>query len=232
MKKLILFLFLISNLQLLISKADNTGQINGTVSDSISGETLIGATVQVIVNGKSVGTTTDVEGFYALKAIEPGLYDVKISFLGYEEKVFKNIRISQQSITRLNAKLSVGSGLVINDVVFTEYRDFISIEPKNLFTAAVIEDLPVRKVDDIISLSPGVYQSDNGGELYFRGSRPEATEYYVDNVKIIGDHNIPAGAIAEIMVYTGGIPAMYGDVTGGVVVITTKSYTMYRNNYD
>jgi hypothetical protein len=227
MKKSLLILFLISNLQLLTSKADNTGQINGTVTDSISGETLIGATIQVMLSGKSFGTTTDIEGYYALKPLEPGMYDVKVSFIGYEEKVFKNVRVSQQSITVLNAKLATGNGIVFDDVIFTEYRDLISIEPKTIFTADVIQDMPVRKVDDIVSLSAGVYQSD-GGELYFRGSRPEATEYYVDNVKIIGDHNVPAGAIAEIMVYSGGIPARYGDVTGGVVVITTKSHNMYH----
>jgi hypothetical protein len=53
----------------------------------------------------------------------------------------------------------------------------------------------------------------------------------VDNVKIIGELNVPAGAIAEIIVYSGGIPARYGDVTGGVVVITTKSYNM-RHNFE
>jgi outer membrane receptor protein involved in Fe transport len=35
---------------------------------------------------------------------------------------------------------------------------------------------------------------------------------------------IPSSAIGSISVYTGGLPAKYGDTTGGVVVIETKSY--------
>ncbi len=229
--KQFLLLFLLSIFQLLTSKADNTGQINGTVTDSISGEPLIGANVYVMVNGNLFGTTTDIEGYYVLKPLQPGLYDVKISYIGYAEKVFEDIRVSQQNITGLNVQLTTGKGIVYEPLTIHEYSDLITIEPKTSFTADIIQDMPYRKVEDIASTTTGVYQQDTGGELYFRGSRPDATEYYVDNVKIIGDHNVPAGAIAEIMVYSGGIPARYGDVTGGVVVITTKSYNM-RHNFE
>jgi len=48
---------------------------------------------------------------------------------------------------------------------------------------------------------------------------------FLDGVKIAGAvPNIPPSAISSVSVYTGGLPARYGDVTGGVVVIETKSY--------
>jgi hypothetical protein len=92
--------------------------------------------------------------------------------------------------------------------------------------AEIFRSLPSREIADAITILPGIYQAEEGGKLYFRGSRPEATEYYVDNMRVSGDLGVPAGAVAEIIVYSGGIPARYGDVTGGVVVITTKSYNM------
>ena len=39
-----------------------------------------------------------------------------------------------------------------------------------------------------------------------------------------GDANIPGLAIGSVKVYTGGVPARYGDFTGGCIVIETQSY--------
>jgi hypothetical protein len=35
---------------------------------------------------------------------------------------------------------------------------------------------------------------------------------------------IPSSGISSLSVYTGGMPAKYGDTTGGVIVIQTKNY--------
>lgn len=49
-----------------------TGSVSGTVVDSESGETLIG--VNVVLEGTLKGTATDIDGKYALKSVEPGIY--------------------------------------------------------------------------------------------------------------------------------------------------------------
>ena len=49
--------------------------------------------------------------------------------------------------------------------------------------------------------------------------------YYVDGVKLRSTlANLPARSYGSIQVYTGGIPAKYGDTTGGVVAIETQGY--------
>ena len=55
-----------------------------------------------------------------------------------------------------------------------------------------------------------------------RGSRSNATTYYVDGIKVVGNSNVPTSAIEQITVVTGGLPAKYGDATRGIVSITTK----------
>jgi len=61
--------------------------------------------------------------------------------------------------------------------------------------------------------------------LYFRGERSQAVLYIVDGVKTMdGRLGIPGSAIGHLTVYSGGVPAKYGDFTGGVVVIETQSY--------
>ena len=48
---------------------------------------------------------------------------------------------------------------------------------------------------------------------------------FVDGVKLGSRFSgVPNEAINSFSVYTGGIPAKYGDVTGGIVAIETKSY--------
>ena len=72
--------------------------------------------------------------------------------------------------------------------------------------------------------------SDNG-EMYFRGARDNDFVYYIDGTKIMGDNvKIPSAAIGSIEVYTGGVPARYGDFTGGCIVIETQSYNNWLNS--
>ncbi|HMC97583.1 MAG TPA: hypothetical protein VKG92_08025, partial [Flavobacteriales bacterium] len=56
------------------------------------------------------------------------------------------------------------------------------------------------------------------------------TVSFIDGVKQSGSvPRVPPSAISSISVYTGGLPARYGDVTGGVIVIETKTYAeMYE----
>ena len=89
-----------------------------------------------------------------------------------------------------------------------------------------IKVIPVRydPVAMIESMSPEIKKGADG-ELYFRGSRNGAAIYYVDGVKLRSTlANLPARSYGSIQVYTGGIPAKYGDTTGGVVAIETQGY--------
>ena len=93
--------------------------------------------------------------------------------------------------------------------------------------AAEFEDSPVRKnpVALIASSSPDIYRAPNSDDLYFRGSRSDAMAYFVDGVKVAARlSGVPPSSIASFTIYTGGLPARYGDVTGGAVAIETKSY--------
>jgi hypothetical protein len=90
-----------------------------------------------------------------------------------------------------------------------------------------VENIPVSKGDIIgliTAVTPGVLATDDGKDLYVRGSRSGSTQYIVDGNKILGSPEVPGMGIAGIEVLTGGVPAEYGDCTGGIVIITTKEY--------
>lgn len=62
-----------------------------------------------------------------------------------------------------------------------------------------------------------------GGTPIFRGSRADGTAYYIDGVRVqSGSTNIPANAIDQIQVITGGTPAQYGDLWEGPFQLQPK----------
>jgi outer membrane receptor protein involved in Fe transport len=93
---------------------------------------------------------------------------------------------------------------------------------QNTITQEDIKVAPTRDVKGVVSTAAGVYQRDEGGALNIRGSRDNATDYYIDGIKVRGSTNLPQAGIEQVTVVTGGLPAQYGDATGGVISITTR----------
>ncbi len=58
--------------------------------------------------------------------------------------------------------------------------------------------------------------------INIRGSRSDATSYYVDGIKVRGGVGLPQKGTEQITVITGGVPAQYGDATGGIISVTTR----------
>ena len=73
-----LFIFLVS----VSTKHGQSATIQGVVSDSLSGNTLIGA--NVFISGTSLGAATDDAGAFIIKNITPGSYNIKVSYIGYK----------------------------------------------------------------------------------------------------------------------------------------------------
>lgn len=92
-----------------------------------------------------------------------------------------------------------------------------------MVTREDIARMPTRSVVDIASTVGGVKKDESTGDLYIRGGRASGITYYVDGMRVQNVNGIPKSAINSTQVITGGIPANYGDVNGGVVVVETKS---------
>src|SRR5690606_33681588 len=81
--------------------------------------------------------------------------------------------------------------------------------------------MPGRSATSIAATVGGV-QETNDGDVSIRGARTDNTYYYIDGIKVRGSNSLPKAAIEEVSVMTGGIPANYGDATGGIIAITTR----------
>jgi outer membrane receptor for ferrienterochelin and colicin len=87
-----------------------------------------------------------------------------------------------------------------------------------------IDKMATRSAAGIATQVGGVVAADDGsGNLNFRGARNDANYVFIDGIKVrAGSNSLPQSSIEQISVMTGGIPAQYGDVTGGVISITTR----------
>ncbi len=224
MKRFVSALFL-SLITVLSFAQTQSGELSGKITDD-KGEPLYNANIVVKKNGVFIsGAATDFDGFYSIKPLAPGNYDVEVSSLGFAKSIRTGVVVSADKITTISIKLKTDD-VVLGGVEIVEYRvpliDKDDVSTKQTISQEQIKALPTRNVQSIASTTAGVYQGDEGGGLNIKGGREDATEYYIDGIRVRGSSNLPANAIEQLTVITGGVPARYGDATGGIVNITTR----------
>lgn len=210
--------------------AAQTGDIQGRVTDKATGEGIPFASIVVENNGLQAGaTTTDFDGNYSIKPLNPGEYAVIVSFVGYQPSKTQGVVVRSDKSTFLDITLNAGIDLDVVEVITYEVP-LISEDNTSsglTLTKEDIQNLPTRNLNTIAARSAGVGQSDQGSGITIRGSG--SVQYVVDGIPISGATNLPPNAIEQVNVITGGIPAKYGDVTGGVINITTKGASSQTN---
>ncbi|MEM1054472.1 MAG: TonB-dependent receptor [Bacteroidota bacterium] len=215
---LLLLLALLPGLAL----AQNTGKLAGQVTDATTGEPLVGA--NVFLPEIQRGAAADIDGNYTILGIPVGTYTVRFSFAGLQTKEITGVEISSGSTRTLDAALQSGDGGIALEVVYERpliQNDAIGV-PK-VVTGEDIQNLPVRGVQSVAAIQAGVVTNDGSGTINARGGRGEEVTYFVDGVKVIGSQAVPQQAIAEQQMLIGTIPPQYGDVTGAVISVSTRS---------
>ena len=205
------------------------GKIHGTVKNGASVEA--GATVELYKDNAPTGkgVITKADGKYEFALLDPGTYTVKITI---EKQSTDNQAIVSPGESQ---KLDFDMALVEKEAEGGRIGDVdmsARLYDKEIFTKDPVTFITYTKLDiqqggqprgikDIAALSPGITQKDHGSPLNFRGAREGTSAIYVDNRKVRGSDEMPLPAIEQMTVMSGGIPAEYGDVTGGIIVITT-----------
>ncbi len=223
LKRTLLFLFLSFTISGVFAQS---GTLKGKILDKDNNnEPIPFANISILQNGKVItGGMTDFDGKYTIKPIPAGVYDVKASYVGYQAKMIKGLRITAGKITFQDFKLSAASE-ILKEVEVVDYKvPLISkdqTESGGTVTSEEISKMPGRSAESVASTVGGVY-SEDGQVASIRGSRSDATVYYIDGMKVRGTNAVPKSALEQVTVITGGLPAKYGDATGGVISITTK----------
>lgn len=206
-----------------------SGEIKGLIKDEM-GNPLSGVQIKVLAGEHTVtGTATDIDGKYSIKPIEAGKYDLVITYPLYKLYRTNNVAVIDEEATYVDVEMKPFGTDSVAQVV-AEYKK-PPVDPRvttmKTIGAEEMSRMAISRGDikaALVAVSPDVYQDPDDGMLYVRGARKDATQYFIDGDKLIGSMNVPATAIQSATIITGGIPAQYGDLTGGVVIITTKDY--------
>ncbi|MTI88223.1 MAG: TonB-dependent receptor [Balneolaceae bacterium] len=212
-------------------QAQESGSINGYITDAESGETLISANIAFKSINK--GTSTNTLGYYSLTEVEAGTYTIMCSYIGY--KPFqKEITLSRGENFRLDIELQPNS-LELEEI--TVVSDAEEKEQKNIGVARIETDLiksvPAVFTADVfrsIQLLPGVKAaSDFSSGLYIRGGSPDQTLILLDRTTVYNPSHFfgffstfNPDAIKDVRLHKGGAPAEYGGRLGSVLSIYNK----------
>lgn len=224
MKSIVAFILIFLSFQ---SYSQEKATIKGVVKDEQSGEPLIGATVMII--GTYKGVSTDFVGGYEFKELKPGDYSIKLSYIGYADKIFNGIRVKKGEIKILDANLSL-STQALQSVEIVGERSLVNLESAKSevsITKEDIEKMNVRDVQEIAAMQSGVSQTPDG--LQIRGARVYETTYIVDGISaqdpLAGTGfgvNVASSSIGQLDIITGGVGAEFGDGSSGVINTTIR----------
>lgn len=207
------------------------GAIKGTVTDGDTKEPLTFCKVILFQNGNiKGGATTDFDGNFQINSVAAGTYDVEVrnEAEGYQPTAIAGVIISSEKITFLEDLTLFKAKEVkqIQEVKVVRYKVPLINKDGGASGATVtredISRMPVRSAAGVAQTVGGVNSNEGTGEISVRGSRSDGTYFYIDGIKVRGSSNLPKSAIEEVSVITGGLPANYGDATGGIISVTTR----------
>lgn len=133
------------------------GTLFGKVVEAKTGEDAIGAYVKLLKNNKQILITgTDFEGNYYIN-IEPGVYDIEVSYVGMNTHTIPNMVINAGRKTKVDVKLGESSN-VLQEVVVTQYKVPLVQQDNTTaggtVTSEQIKNMPTRNVTAIVGLTP------------------------------------------------------------------------------
>jgi outer membrane receptor protein involved in Fe transport len=222
--------------------AQTTGTITGRIVDS-QGLAVPGATVTVTGAQGSKTATTDTDGRFQIPYLTPGTYSVKAELQGFKSVAQSDIGLRLGQTVDLPLTMQVG-GLseTVNVSGAAPVVDTSSTTIGAALDSSLLERVPVgRQFSDTLYIAPGVSSSGTAGAANpsIAGASGLDNQYVVDGVNItnggygaLGSYSITFGSlgngtpfdfIQEVQVKTGGYEAEYGQSTGGVINVITKS---------
>jgi hypothetical protein len=200
------------------------GSISGTVTDP-SGGVISGAAVKVTISatGFTQSTLTDSKGFYTFPSLPLGLYDIEISFAGFQHFRRSSVVLNVNDALTIDASLAVAG--MDNDTITVEANsvqvETSSTQNGEVITAQQMTSVPLngRAYTDLLALQPGVapvtsITSDtvqdvgasalspsgdlNPGTISINGQREFANSFMVNGSDVEEDVNLGAAIVPNL----------------------------------
>lgn len=228
-----------------------TQVIRGNVFDKQSMVTLPGANILILGSVPPQGASTGVDGSFRISGVNPGRYDLQVSFLGYKPVVISSVVVTagkeavidigmEENISSL--KEVVVSGVkkheTINQMATVSARSF-SMEEVNRYAGGRSD--PSRLVANFAGVST---PNDSRNDIVIRGNSPMGVLWQIDGLTVpnpnhfvtLGTTGGPVSALNPNALnnsdfFTSAFPADYGNATAGVfdIHLRTGNTEKYEN---
>ena len=234
-----LFVFIVSGSAL---AQETTGALSGRVIDA-QDLPVPGATVTVTGPQGVKSAATDGDGHFAVPFLTPGAYDVRIELQGFRTIERKGVAVALGQTVSLPVTMEVGAvAETVQVTAATPVIDTTTTTSGASISNSLLQQVPVgRTISSTLYLAPGVSGSGTAGSANpsIGGGSGLDNQYVIDGVNVtnqgygaLGSYSIIFGSLGnatpfdfidEVDVKTGGYEAEFGQSTGGVVNVITKS---------
>jgi hypothetical protein len=226
--------FLVTSCWILISVPlfSQTGIIKGRVSNKLNNEAISFAIIQIIDTEK--GAETDDNGDYEIVGLNPGLYKIKASIVGFKEAEVFEIQVTNAKPTEINFELEELTSDIQEVVIKASPFKKTEESPVSLRTIGVSEIARNpggnRDISKVIQSLPGVTALPTfRNDLIIRGGGPNENRFYIDDIETpVINHFSTQGAsggpvgmlnvtlLKEVDFYSGAFPANRGNSLSSV----------------
>ncbi len=226
-----LILFVLGLLLMPMTVHAQSGTIFGEVTDLATGETLPGATV--MIQGTTIGTSTDIDGRFVLRRVPVGEHVVVFSYMGYTSEE-REAQVSEDERTELNVRLEditiMGDDIVVTARqrgqarALTRQRNSVNI--RNIISSEQIEAFADQDVSGALSRVVGM----GHGGTNIRGVGSGASNITMDGQRMgttgqersVDLSTISADMVQELDVIKVITPDMDADAMSGVINVSTR----------
>ncbi len=219
-KVLITFIFVFTSSLL---TAQKYGEVQGTIVDE-SGEPVVYANIQLM--GTANGTISDDKGFYSIKKVTPGTYEIRVTFVGYSDSK-ATINVSAGSVITQNFRIVMtsiqGEEVIVTAMAKGQAKAIntqLSAENiKNVVSEQKIRELPDANAAEALARLPGVSVSRSGGEaVSIRVRGVSSNTMFVNGMRLDGGlGSISSSMIGGIELNKAFMADQDADVLGGNV---------------
>lgn len=213
-----------------ISLFSQTYTVSGFISDSETGEKLMGS--HILQKDTTIGTVSNAYGFYSFSTRQK-LLTLEFSYMGYQTQTL-SIQLKHDTIVHI----ALFPGKELNEILVLENK--MEAELRSPQTSLV--ELPVKQLKKLpvlmgetdvlrtLQLLPGVHTGGEGTTaLYVRGGGPDQNQILLDGIQIYNAYHLfgffsvfNPDAIQNIQLYKGGFPAKYGGRISSILDIRMK----------
>lgn len=226
--------------------------VRGHIVDQDSQMPLTGATVVVVGSDPLIGSVTDINGDFRLTGVPIGRVTLKVTFIGYEDRIIPNLLISAAKEEILNVTLTESvntlqeitvnaekeKGQVLNEMAIVSAHTF-SVEETQRFAGSF--DDPARMVVAFAGVNGGV---EGNNDIIVRGNSPKGILWRLEGIAIPNPNHFagegstggPINALSSKMLsnsdfFTGAFAPEYGDATSGVFDMKLKAGNNEHREY-